>query len=539
MIHLPRTAHRPLHLNNATRRLRGLAFALASVVAVACAAEPVVETPARALSELDPEFWRAKGADALETALANAPITGATKGIILFVGDGMGVTTITSGRWLAGELAQTGNSEGHTLHFEDFPNVSLIKTYNVDAQTPDSAGTMSAMMTGVKTDAGVLSVAAGVERGDCASAAGQRVETLLEQLEARGWATGVVTTTTLTHATPAAAYAHSADRGWENDSRIPRNQRGLGCRDIARQLIEFEIGDGLEVAMGGGRASFLPNDVADPEFPDRTGQRLDGRHLADEWSRREGAEWVWNLQQMLAVDDAKTRHLLGLFNPGHMQYELDRPRDAASEPSLAQMTRKALEILQRDEDGYLLIVEGGRIDHAHHATNAKRALRDTVALADAVQVADEMTKDDDTLIVVTADHSHVFSVAGYSSRGNPVLGVVAIDGQPVLAADGKPYTTLGYANGRGGRLLEPSVDEVGTPAIYGEEISEQRRIDHDHVDTTADGFYQESLVPKGSETHGGEDVALFAKGPWAHLFTGTAEQSYIYYVMAHAAAAGN
>lgn len=469
--------------------------------------------------------------------LAQRPIERKAKGIILFVGDGMGVTTITSGRWFAGELAGTGNSEGHALHFEQFPNLSLIKTYNVDAQTPDSAGTMSAIVTGVKTDAGILSLAAGVEKGDCASAEGQHVETLLEQLEARGWATGVVSTATLTHATPAANYAHAADRGWENDTRIPKDQRGLGCTDIAQQLIEFDIGDGLEVAMGGGRANFLPAETADPEFPARTGLRLDGRNLAEEWASREGADWVWNTRDFDAIDPAKTKHLLGLFNPSHMQYELDRPNDKGGEPSLAQMTRKALEILHRDEDGYLLIVEGGRIDHAHHATNAKRALYDTVALADAVKVADDMTRDDETLILVTADHSHTLSVSGYSSRGNPVLGVAAVDGKPLRASDGEPYTTLSYANGRGGQYLEESIDELGNPGNYRVDPPAGRRFDHDSADTTADGYYQESLVPLRSETHGGEDVALYAKGPWAHLFKGTAEQSYIYYVMRHAAGA--
>ena len=104
----------------------------------------------------------------------------------------------------------------------------------------------------------------------------------------------------------------------------------------------------------------------------------------------------------------------------------------------------------------------------------------------------------------------------------------------LLASDRKPYTTIGYANGRGGRLIEEPVDELGYETIYEQPLTEQRRVDLTEVDTTDPGYHQESLVPAGAETHGGEDVALFAKGPWAHLVSRTEEQSFIYFVMRHA-----
>ena len=105
-----------------------------------------------------------------------------------------------------------------------------------------------------------------------------------------------------------------------------------------------------------------------------------------------------------------------------MKYEADRANDTGGEPSISEMTRKAIELLQKNPKGFYLMVEGGRIDHAHHAGNAYRALTDTIAMAEAVKVALEMTDDKETLVIVTADHSHTMTIAGYPSRGNPILG---------------------------------------------------------------------------------------------------------------------
>src|SRR5690606_33874287 len=138
----------------------------------------------------------------------------------------------------------------------------------------------------------------------------------------------------------------------------------------------------------------------------------------------------------------------------HLHFEHDRPHADPDEPDLAELTREAILRLQDAEAGYFLLVEGSRIDHAHHYRNAHRPLTDTTALAAAVQAAVEMTDEADTLILVTADHAHTMTFAGYPARGNPILGKVhtpAADGRRVPAQDalGLPYTTLGYANGPG------------------------------------------------------------------------------------------
>jgi alkaline phosphatase len=207
------------------------------------------------------------------------------------------------------------------------------------------------------------------------------------------------------------------------------------------------------------------------------------------------------------------RPVLGLFSPSHMTYMVDRKPDT-TEPTLTDLTATAIARLRSDPQGYYLMVEGGRIDHGHHAGQAGYALEEAVEFARAIQYAIDNTDPEETLIMVTADHSHVFTIAGYPRRGNDILGLVhppeggGEDGDtgdgPSLASDGKPYTTLGYANGPGAVKGERGVPETGVMAR------------------------QQALVPMGSETHGGEDVALYAQGPGAERARGVIEQNRIY-----------
>ncbi|KEQ18823.1 alkaline phosphatase [Endozoicomonas numazuensis] len=472
-----------------------------------------------------PEHWVYQGKKALADELRSYPNMRSAKNIILFVGDGMGMSTVTAARILEGQ--QRGqNGEENELSFEQLPHMSLSKTYTTNFQVPDSAGTMTAMMTGVKTRSGVINLDQSVDRGACDFSESNVLTTFLQTAEDAGQSTGVVSTARLTHATPAATYSVSPDRGWEDDKDMPQEAKNAGCVDIASQLIDFEYGNGIEVAMGGGRRSFIPATMNDPEDTDRTGERQDNRNLTEEWMNNySNSAYVWNKEQFDNINPQETDHLLGLFNRSHMEYEADREEDTAGEPSIADMTDKAIDILSKNRKGYFLMVEAGRIDHGHHSGNAYRALHDTIAFSNAVKTAMEKTDPRETLIIVTADHSHVMTIAGYPQRGNSILGkVVTTDSQGnpsdnvLLAADGLPYTTLGYANG---------------PGTNGRESSE-RRVDLNNMDTEARDFRQESLIPLYSETHAGEDVAVYAGGPWAHLFNKTQEQSYVFYVMNHA-----
>ena len=481
---------------------------------------------------------------AAQTASSNIVTeSGKAKNVILFVGDGMGISTITAARILAGQL-EGEMGEDHQLSFETMPFSGFVKTYNVDAQTPDSAGTMTAMASGVKTDAGVIGIDEAVERGNCASGKGHELVTSLELAEIAGKATGIISTARITHATPAATYAKSAERNWEDISDMPES--AATCEDIASQLVNFEANlearfsgvdvDGIDVVMGGGRRHFLPKDAAfnsTDAVSAVEGDRTDNRDLTAEWKTQyPNGTYVMDQTGFDAISDDATK-VFGLFNESHMQYEADRANDVAGEPSLSQMTEKAINVLDNNEQGFFLTVESGRIDHAHHAGNAYNALNDTIELAKAVKVAMENTNPEETLIVVTADHSHVFTIAGYPKRGNPILGKVVAVGEtePSLAADDMPYTTVGYTNGLGYRDLG---DETNADASY-LAAPVTGRVDLSDVDTTTPGFHQESLVPLSSETHAGEDVGVYAMGPGAHLVTGTNEQSFLFHVMDFAA----
>lgn len=428
------------------------------------------------------------------------------KNVILFIGDGMGVSTVTAARIYAGQK-QGQSGEEYVLPFETFEHVALVKTYNSNAQVPDSAGTASAMNTGVKTNIGMLGYAPAAHGGDCASGKGHELPLVSEEAHAKGKMVGIVSTARITHATPAAVYARSVDRDWEADAAIPEDQRGLGCTDIATQLVATPF----DVALGGGRAAFFGKAGG--------GQRLDaGADLPDAWAKATGGSYVENAGALAAAPAGKP--VLGLFSPSHMTYMVDRKPDS-SEPTLTDMTASAIGRLGSDPDGYYLMVESGRIDHGHHAGQAGYALEEAVEFARAIQWAIDHTDPEETLILVTADHSHVFTMAGYPRRGNDILGLVVppegrgedgVAGEgPALAGDGKPYTTLGYANGPGAVKLDA---EGGRP-----------------VPETGVHAHRQALIPTGSETHGGEDVALYANGPGAGNVRGVMEQNRIYDVI--------
>jgi alkaline phosphatase len=525
-------------------------LAAAVTLLSACATQPAppvaaidVPTIQRPRQET-PEWWFRNGAaQAVEAGrVANAGQQRA-KNVIVFLGDGMSIPTIAAAHILAGQRKGV-DGESYRLSFETFPYSALSRTYETDQQTPDSAGTMTAIMSGVKTRAGYIGVSQLPNRQDCAATKGQELVSTLELAAAAGMATGAVTTTRITHATPAATYGHLPERNWEVDAAMTEAARAQGCKDFAAQLVDFPLPRGLTVAMGGGRTEFMKAGQDDPEYADKSGQRLDGRDLVAEWKAKhpEGA-YVWNAAQLKALDTAKVSNVLGLFEPSHMNYEVDRAKDKAGEPSLAEMTKAAIAVLKRNPKGFFLMVEGGRIDHALHAGNAYRALDETIAFADAVQAALDATDANDTLIVVTADHSHTMSFAGYPARGNPMLGLVRgvtdsydEEGGNGLARDatGQPYTTLGFANGpgyTGASDMQPEGSKRFPHAPNTYMGIAKGRPDLGKVNTAGPDYMQESIVPLKSETHGGEDVAIFAHGPGASAFHGELEQNTIFHII--------
>ncbi len=189
--------------------------------------------------------------------------------------------------------------------------------------------------------------------------------------------TGIVTTTRVTHASPAGSYAHVANRDWECDSDIPKAFEK--CKDIAKQLIRNAPGKNLNVILGGGRSKFLPREL--------NGEREDGLNLIDEWiqyKKNLNGKYIFNKKALMNLDVNETDYLLGLFEGDHLRYNLDA--NPAKHPSLSELTATAIQILSKNKDGFVLFVEGGRIDHGHHYNMAKKALDETVQVRSYIYI---------------------------------------------------------------------------------------------------------------------------------------------------------
>ena len=320
------------------------------------------------------------------------------KTIILFIGDGMGDEHRKAGRW-----ASVGQS-GH-LAMDTLPHLGWLQTASADKSITDSAASASAMATGVKTDNGHISV----DPGEAI------LETILEIAEARGMATGLVTTVQISHATPAAFAAHVPDRNMYTE--------------IALQMIE----SGVDVLLGGGEDEFLP--TAEIGCYPEAGERGDGRNLITE-AQAAGFTYVCDAAGLASVDPLTDDRLLGLFADEGMM----RPFS----PSLAALTEKAIDILSRDPEGFFLMVEGGQIDWAGHANDGANVIGDVIGLDEAVQEGlDYAAIHPDTLVIVTADHETGGMAASLTYSGDPEE-----DG-PFYMPDSTPFyvtwTTTGHS----------------------------------------------------------------------------------------------
>ncbi|NXR25931.1 PPBT protein, partial [Cinclus mexicanus] len=462
--------------------------------------------------EKDPEYWRRQAQETLRNALQLQRLNqNVAKNLILFLGDGMGVSTVTAARILKGQL-QHGQGEESLLEMDKFPFVALAKTYNTNAQVPDSAGTATAYLCGVKANEGTLGVSAGVTRDRCNTTKGQEVTSILRWAKEAGKAVGIVTTTRVTHATPSAAYAHSANRDWYSDGEMPPDALEGGCKDIARQLVE-NIPE-IEVILGGGRKYMYPKNVSDVEYPHEEkhrGTRLDGRNLVQAWREAKPhgkvAEYVWHRRGLLALNLSRVDFLLGeslharVHQLGAVPQQDPCPVLGCWGSCSGQLSSQGCFCLQG------MVVPG----------KAKQALHEAVELDRAIGLASRLTSTQDTLSVVTADHSHVFTFGGYTPRGNPIFGLAPMQSD----VDRKPFTSILYGNGPGYKIVAGERENVSA------------------VDFAHANYQAQSAVPLRQETHGGEDVAVFARGPMAHLLHGVHEQNYIPHAMAYAACIGS
>jgi len=452
--------------------------------------------------------WSALRALTLTVAICvAAPVEAAerARNVILFIGDGMGVSTLTAARIFDGQRRGVDGASNR-LSFEAFPDLALVRTYSADSLVTESAASASAILTGRRTLNGALGVNDTVVRDDCASLAVARVPTLAELAKQSGRATGVVSTAAITDATPASLYAHSPSRHWQIDADLPPGAAAAGCIDIARQMLDGPKALQLDVMLGGGLSAFTPEDGA--------GRRLDGRDLTADW-RKAGGVYVETASALAAVPKG-TKRLLGLFAPGNMMRETTRKLLEADVPRLVDMTVKAIEVLSQDRDGYFLMVEGGLIDKAHHQNLAHEALNETVELSHAVAAAVAMTDPAETLIIVTADHSHGLTLNG-GGRRTAILGLLpGTEDDPALAVDGKAVPILMYATGPGA----PDPGEVRS------NLSKTDLSDPDQRAPAA--------VPLGSAAHTGEDIAAYARGPGSARIRGMIDHPAVFQAMREA-----
>uniref|UniRef100_A0A182N3F7 Alkaline phosphatase n=1 Tax=Anopheles dirus TaxID=7168 RepID=A0A182N3F7_9DIPT len=484
-------------------------------------AQKPAQVPGYDERELETDYWLAQAQETLAKKLATPHNTNHAKNVIFFIGDGMSAQTVAATRMYLG-------NEANSLSFEHFKDIGTVRTYCVNRQVSDSSCTATAYLSGVKINYGMINIGASVPRYTCEyDRNASDVEGLLKWAQDAGKATGIITTTKITHATPAGAYASTANRYWENDVEVESNDCDPArVEDIAEQLVGTETARRFNVILGGGRGNLLPEDVVDEEG--HHGYRRDGKNLIEQWKSTHAAmgraEYVWNRDQLMAVDTARTDYLLGLFESGHMKYNLELKDNADAtrmEPTLEDMTRKAIELLQKNKNGYVLFIEGGLIDVAHHDTFARLALDETAEYSKAIDTARKLTSEEDTLIVVSADHAHTMTYNGYPLRGNDILGLGDISNE-----DNLPYTTLSYANGMSYYSTYTS-DNLGVR----EDVSryDYTKIDQEYMAT----------VPLNAETHGGDDVAVWVSGPMSHLFRGVYEQNAIPYLISYVAQIGD
>lgn len=307
--------------------------------------------------------------ETLET-YTNVSTPKTAKNIILLIGDGMSTAQITTADAYLGSLH--GEMMDH-LSFESFKNQGLTTTYSYDKLITDSAAAGTALATGHKTYSGGISV-------DPVSLL--PYQSILKYAEDEGKSTGIVTTTRVTHATPAVFISHNTDRNAEDEIALE------------------ESTSGVDYLVGGGYRYFLPQN----NTKGLASKRNDTIDIVQNMQRAGYTTFISenDTEKFNAYTPQAGDKVLGLFASSHLDYAIDK----ANQPTLAQLTKKGIDLLSQDKDGFFMMVEGGRIDHACHANDAVTAIEDTLAFDNAVKeaIAFYQANKEDTLLIITGDH---------------------------------------------------------------------------------------------------------------------------------------
>ncbi|HUJ36285.1 MAG TPA: alkaline phosphatase [Hyphomicrobium sp.] len=444
------------------------------------------------------------------------------RNVILFIGDGMSIAHRTAARILSKGIAE--GRYGGELAIDDMPYMALVSTAGTDSVITDSANSMTAYTTGHKSCVNALGVY-------CAknfrALAHPRVETIAELAKRKlGLAVGVVTNTEIEDATPAGMVAHTRLRS--------------DYEDIVRMFYAVQP----DVIMGGGAAPFLP-------------KRWDPVSYIDKF-KEAGYAFAANATELKAeAAKPETRKLLGLFNDGNMDGALDRKflkkgtvSKFPDQPDLTEEVRTALQMLSRNDKGFVLMVESGLIDKYSHSLDWERAVYDTIMLDDAVQVAKDFAASrDDTLIIVVPDHGHPISLVGtYDDEAGSTLReklqtYAAAQFPNYAPADREGYPPSVDVSRRLALVFAayPDYCDAGKPNLPGPaELGKVPKLPKEEYCAPGSGLRVGNLpLTARAGVHSGDDVVLTATGPGAEVFHGHIDNTMVFRAMATALGLGN
>ena len=456
----------------------------------------------------------------------------AAKNVILFVGDGLSVAHRTAARIMSKSI-----SEGHyggELAIDDMPHMALISTAGTDSIVTDSANAMSAYATGHKSCVNALGVYCARNKNTLEH---PKVETIGELLKRKmGMSVGVVTNTEIEDATPAGIVAHT--------------RRRANFNDIVKMFYDVKP----DVIMGGGSPNFLPKSVNGSKRTDES----DYIKLFQEAGYRFATT---DKEMKEAAADPKTTKLLGLFNTGNVDGALDRRMlkkgtvtKFPDQPDLVDQVKTAINVLSKNQNGFFLMVESGRIDKYSHSLDAERAIFDTIMLDNAVKYAkDFAARKNDTLIIVVGDHAHPVSILGSYDDNRPgttpreKLGIYAeakFPNYPAPDAEGYPATidvsrriAFNFAAYPDHCFnAKPYLDGENVPAVAGpvkgEFIANEKYCNQPGAVRLTGNL----PVEANSGVHSGDDVVLTAIGPGSEMFRGHMENVKVFRVMVNALA---
>ena len=463
------------------------------------------------------------------------PAKPVAKNVILFVGDGFSIGHRTAARILSRSIE--GGKYTGKLALDDMPYMALLATQGTDSIITDSANAAHAYTTGHKSCVNALGVY-------CSRAANTldhpKVETLTSLAKRRGMAVGAVTNSEIEDATPAAMVAHTRRRSDFND--------------IVKMFYDSKI----DVIMGGGSPNFLPKSTPGSK-------RADEIDYIDLFKRADYKLAITKTEMLAAADDATTSKLLGLYNTGNVDGALDlkflKKGSVAKfpdQPDVPEEMAAALKVLSRNKKGFVLMVESARIDKYSHSLDPERAIYDTIMFDRAVKQARDWAKanGNNTLILVTADHSHAVSVVGTVNDEEPgtemrnKVGTYEQAGFPNYPApDAEGYPNKVDVSRRLRLTFGAYPDHYDTfrPFMDGEFVPTLRNAEgvmvaNEKYKTIPGAVLREGNLPnKGarasnSGVHSGDDVVLTAMGPGAEKVHGQMENTELFRVMAEALA---